>query len=340
MSEKSQLTRRRLLKATGTIGIGAVAGCTGNSASGKQFTTKLAVSHYPTIPDTVPFQVGIEKGIYRKHGVSIKNVTSFGGGGATVRGIATGGIGAGATALPALLQAYLAGAPIYLSGLVVAQPPIDFHAKPNSPISKIQDVKGKTIAVSNPGSSSEAMVIASLDAADNISFDDVELLHAGGLGEAITMMMEGETDVTWNIPPKSQMMLQNNKSKRVWAAREYAPNLTELVIAIGGNVKKQKSELAKSIGRGQVEAMEFVKSNVKESAKIWSENADLSQDIALSALKYSKPDEMFNIELKKEILIQTAETMIKQGLIEEQPPWKEIIWQDPLPKDKQVDWMK
>lgn len=31
--------------------------------------------------------------------------------------------------------------------------------------------------------------------------------------------------------------------------------------------------------------------------------------------------------------------MIEQGLVDEQPPWGEIIDQSPLPEDEQADWL-
>lgn len=343
---------------TGTAFIGSLAGCSesgdgseggmtvttsaksGNSRKTPEKsqleTTKLASPFYPVVPQTVPFQIAIEEGIYEKHGISIQDVTSFSGGGTTVRGIVTGGIGMGGTALPALVKGYLGGAPIYCSGLQAAYPAIDFHVKPDSPIESIQDCKGKTIAVSNPGSSSEALAIRSIKKADGISPKDVNIMNAGGLGESITAMQEGQAEVTWNILPKSTVMLKKGQSRRVWWSRDFAPNVTELALAVGGNIKQNNPELAKKLIRAQTESFDWVQNNVTEAGEIWAQNADLPKDIAIEALQSSKPEKMFQISPKTEILTATGETMIEQGMVDTQPPWKEIIWQDPLPEDKHV----
>jgi NitT/TauT family transport system substrate-binding protein len=357
MVDSRHTTRRRILEGT-AAGVAGLAGCIGGSNSGgngsngsqagrgnnrsgsnsntNSKSTKLAAAHYPTIPESVSIQVGIEKGIYKKHGVTIENVTSFGGGGTTIRGIVTGGIGMGATALPALVQAHLRGASIYLSGLILTQPDIDFHVKPDSSIKSIQDLKGKTVAVSNPGSSSEAVLIRSLNKATNISFQDVNVMHAGGLGEAITAMQQGAAEVTWNIPFRSVKMINANESRRVWWARKYAPNITQYVVAIGGAVKRNNPQLAKSLISAQIETYDWIKNNTKQAAKVWANNVDISTNLAFKSLKVSQPNKMFGIEPKKTILNATADTMIKQGLIDSRPPWDQILWQEPLPEKYRI----
>jgi NitT/TauT family transport system substrate-binding protein len=353
MVDSRHTTRRRLLEGT-AAGLAGLAGCIGNNSNSgsqtagrgnnksgsnsntNQQSTKLAAAHYPIIPESVSIQVGIDKGIYKKHGVTIEDVTSFGGGGTTIRGIVTGGIGMGATALPALVQGHLSGAPVYLSGLILTQPTIDFHVKPASPIKSIQDLKGKTVAVSNPGSSSEAVLIKSLNNATNMSPQDVNIMHAGGLGEAITAMKQGAADVTWNIPFRSVQMINANESRRVWWARKYAPNVTQYVVAIGGSVRQDNPQLAKNLIAAQIETYDWIKNNTKQAGKVWANNADISVDLATKSLKVSQPEKMFGIKPKMNILKSTAETMIKQGLIDSQPPWDQLLWQEPLPEKYRV----
>lgn len=362
MRANGTTTRRRVLKGTAAAGLAGLAGCTGGSNQGgstptptpsqsgggststpstpETLSTKLAVSHYPTIPDSTPFLVGVKKGIYAKHNVKISDVTSFSGGGTTVRGIVTGGIGMGGTALPALVQAYDAGAPIYLSGLEMSQSPINFMVKADSPIEKIQDCKGKTIAVSTPGSSSEGIAIASVKAADGIAIDDVTIMHAGGLGEAITAMQKGKADVTWNIPPKSTAMAGKGDTRIVWWGRDYSPNFTEMVLAVGGQVKRNTPDLAKNLLHAQVECFNWVKNNPDETAALWAKAGGFPESLAKKALDESNPQKIFRtISPDQKVLTATANTLIDQNLIKKQPNWKDIVWQEPLPKDKQVDWL-
>jgi ABC-type nitrate/sulfonate/bicarbonate transport system substrate-binding protein len=322
-------------------------GTTTTTETAETLTTNLADAHYPIAIATISTQVGRERGIFAENNLDVGEVTSFAGGGTTVRGIVTGGLGAGKTALPALVQAFQAGAPIYLCGITQATPDMSFHSLADSGIESIQDLSGKTVAISNPGASSEAAAINSVVNVGGISLDDVEIIAAGGLGEAITAAEEGEADVTWALPPVSTGMNASGDWNLVWLARDHAPNITQNVLAMGSGVVDDEPELARSIGHAYVEAHSFIKDNVEEAAKLWGENTDTEAETAVQALTYAGdpeesepyPPQCYNIELKEEILTTTAETMIEQGLIDEQPLWGDIVRQEVLPEDKRVDWI-
>lgn len=355
------ISRRTALKVVGTSGVVGLAGCSGGdnqqetestqtedqqtetaspTSSGTQFTTKLAASHYPIPACTLCLVVAKEKDFFSDYDVTLDSVTTFSGGGTTIRGVVTGGLGAGVgTSLPAVVQAFNSGAPLHLVGLTCASIDHVFQTPPNSSIQSIQDLKGGTIAVSNPGAVSEAGAIRCLQNADGISLDDVELLHAGGLGESITAVKEGAADVTWNLPPQSVIMEQDGKLRTVWHAREYAPNITEGTIAMGARIMDEQPELAKGIVGALIDGSEYMKNNVEESAQLWAEANDYPIDAATKALKQMQPNKMFSVELKEEVLKSTAETMMTQGLIDEQPPWQELVRQEVLPEEKQVNWI-
>lgn len=365
--------RRTVLKAIGSAGAIGLAGCLGGGGSESTlteqtgdgdstpggdgdttpsndqttYTTELADAHYPTAIATISTQVGQERGIFADHNLEIEDVTSFSGGGTTIRGIVTGGLGAGKTALPALVQAFLQGAPIYLCGITQATTDISFHALSDSGIKSIQDLSGMTVAVSNPGASSEAVTINSIVNADGITLDEVEIMHAGGLGEAVTAAEEGVADVTWALPPVSTNLTASDQWNLIWLGRDLAPNITQNVLAMGDRVIDEQPELASVIGHAYVDAHDYIKNNIEDAARVWGENNDLEEDLAIKALSYAGdpeqsqlyPPQCYNIELDEDILTTTAETMIEQGLIDEQPPWEDIVRQEVLPEDKRVDWI-
>ncbi|MFB6187800.1 MAG: ABC transporter substrate-binding protein [Halobacteriaceae archaeon] len=305
----------------------------------KQLKAKLAISHYPTIPGTVPVQVAKKKGIFEKYGITKAPVTSFSGGGTTVRGVVTGNLTIGSTALLALIRAFQAGAPIHLVGLMQRSPDILFDTLPDSPIETIQDVKGKTIAISNPGSSSMQCAILSIKAANGISRDDVTLMAAGGLGEALTALQEGSADVAWNIPPKSTIMHQKGKTRQVWHTRTYAPQFPEIPLGMGAQTLNEQFNLARSTLRALIDAMKFVQNNVEESARIWAKTAGISEDLAISALKETKPDKMFGPRIYEDGLKDTVSVLLQTGDLKNRPDWAKFINQSALPKQYRSEWV-
>lgn len=351
----SQSRRTFLRGAGGLLGTGAVvglSGCTGQSGSGSEDGgttqkstssslqhTKIAAAHYPLVPESTGTLTGKKKGMFNDHGVAIDSVTSFGGGGTTVRGVVTGGLAAGKTALMGAVKAFRAGAPLRIVGLMTTSNYIEFEVKPDSEIETIQDLKGKKIALSNPGSSSQAVALKSLENADGIGVDDVEFLFAGGLGEAIVAMQQGEADATFNVLPKSTAMRAQDKVRAVWKGDEYAPNVTEHIMIMGSSFVDSKPEVAKGIARGHAEAMQYVGENPDEVAEMWANAAGLPKDITSKAMEETNPAETFQIGLKEDVLKTTAEAMVLQGLIDEQPAWDKILDQSVFSEENRVDWV-
>lgn len=359
-------SRRSVLRYVGGaagVGIAGLAGCTGGGesdqtspttnggATGKATTqsggnaqqlktTKLAAAHYPLITESMQTLAAIQKGYFKEYGVQIEDVTSFSGGGTTVRGVVTGGLAAGKGALMAAVKAYIAGAPLRLVGLMNTSSLIDFQVLPDSEIESIQDAKGKTIALSNPGGSSEAVALNSIHKADGITLDDVSFEYAGGLGEAITALKEGVVDVTFNVVPKSTALLAKGETRRVWNGRDYAPNTTQHVMFMGSRLLDESPQIAEGVIRGHVDGMKFVRENPEAAAEMWAEAADLPAKITKKAMDDIRPDETFHIELREDVLTSTAEAMKLQGIIDEQPPWKKLVDQRYLPENKQVDWVR
>lgn len=356
--------RRQFLRAAGVTTIGGLAGCSGSSnndgstptASGgssgsgggstatktksQSLTAKLALSHYPTIPGTIPWQVAKDQGFFEKHGITKAEITSFGGGGTTVRGVVTGGLDIGSTALLAMVKAFNAGAPIYLAGLCQVSPDIDFEVPPDSSIESIQDIKGKTVAISNPGSSSETCLILSVSRAEGISLDDVNIMYAGGLGESITAVKEGKADVTWNIVPKSTAMLSKGTMRRIWHTRDFAPKFAEIPVGIGQQVLDNELPLAKGLMRTMIDGIEYTQKNSKEAAKIWAEQTDMPEDFAVKAMADFKPEQSLGVKLDEENLKGTGKAFVKQGELKNEPPWQKLIRQEALPEKYRVDWVK
>ena len=337
----NMMGRRDYLKTVGMVGgTGTLAGCSfGAGGGGDIDEVTIAVSFYPLLSYTVSHQVAIAKDLDQAHGIDITDVTSFSGGGNTVRGVVTGGLLLGNSGLPAAVNGFLAGAPLSIIGVGNGTIDLEFHALPDADIDSIQDLAGKTVALSNPESVGEAALLLSVDRSDGITMDDVEMLYAGGLGEAITALNEGEADATFMVPPLNQQMVEGGNTKSIFKVYEILPDFAEGVLIMGPEIIENQPALAQAIVDTQMDAYDFILQNTEEAAQIYASNADIPENIALSELNKYKPADKFDIGLSEAKLKTAAESMILQGLIDEQPPWDEIINDQFLPEDKKADWI-
>jgi ABC-type nitrate/sulfonate/bicarbonate transport system substrate-binding protein len=338
-------TRRAVLAAAGTVGTTAIAGCSGSSNGGDGTATEgstsitMAVSVYPTAAGSARLLMAREQDTFADHDLELDQVVSFGGAGDVVRGISTGGLDVGLGGLAAPVNAYLAGAPINIIGISLGENPIEFFARPDSEIESIRDAAGKRIAVTGQGDSPEAAAIQSIRKADGIAVDDVEFVYVGGLGECLTAVKEGGADLTWIIPPLTFIQLDQGAFKRVWRVRDFAEWIPTQVITAGTTTVQEESDRLQRIVRALNDGADYARNNVEETATVWASAAEYPEPLALKTLQELDLQRLWDVTPDERYFRNTGETMIEQGLVDEQPPWGDIIDQSPLPEEFQVDWL-
>jgi ABC-type nitrate/sulfonate/bicarbonate transport system substrate-binding protein len=276
---------------------------------------------------------------FADHNLEVEDVVSFGGAGDVVRGISTGGLDVGLGGLAAPVNAYIQGAPINILGISLGVNPIEFFARADSGIESIQDAAGAQIAVSGEGDSPEAAAIQSIRRADGVSIDDVEFVYAGGLGECLTTVRQGGADLTWIIPPLSLIQLDEGDLKRVWRVREYAEWIPPQVITAGTTTIEERPDVLGRIVSALMDGAEYARNNLEETASVWAAAAEWPEPLALQTLQNLDLERHWDPTPRQQYFTNTGETMIEQGLVDEQPPWQDIINQTPLPANKQADWL-
>jgi ABC-type nitrate/sulfonate/bicarbonate transport system substrate-binding protein len=99
----------------------------------------------------VPLQVGIETGMFKKHGVEIE-VSSFAGGPRVQQAIAAGAIDIGLGSGPELALAAKGAPEIGVAAMADAPYSVLLAVLKDSPVKTPEDLKGKTVSVSSKGS--------------------------------------------------------------------------------------------------------------------------------------------------------------------------------------------
>jgi NitT/TauT family transport system substrate-binding protein len=350
----TMVRRRTYLKGVGTgaaLGVTGLAGCLGdggNSAGNETTTTggdqqkytgvTLGSVHFPTIPHGFPLEVARRNGYYEEYGIEVNDIVSPKAGSAGHRVIASGEVSAAVLGPPGAVSAYMHGSPVYIAANANPVPQIDFTTRYDSDIEKIQDLVGGTIAVTSPASGTEGLAKLSVMRADGISLDDVEIMYAGGLGEAFAAMKEGVADVCLNTPPTNVEMFENNEARRVWKSNEFVPHYPEDVFLMGGPAMDNKPELGRGLLNAWIDAVNFIRDNVEETASMWADAADMDEQIALLALKDVNPDEFYGLELTQNHKDTITEFMRVLELLDKDkdPPWDEVYRPELIPEGRSL----
>ncbi len=189
-------------------------------------TVKLAVPQKGNW-DTAISEWGAQQGFFKAEGLDLA-ITYTAGGATTEQAVISGSVDlAVGTGLLGIISAYVKGAPVrVISAEMTGVPDLYFFALAKSGIKSIKDAHGKTIAYSNPGSSSNLVTLALLRQA---GITDAKPIAGGAISAVFTQVMSGQIDIGHAVPPIGLPELAAGKIVVVARANDVATIRTQTV---------------------------------------------------------------------------------------------------------------
>ncbi|BBL80731.1 hypothetical protein RxyAA322_25850 [Rubrobacter xylanophilus] len=307
------------------------------SGQGGQQEIQIAVTHYPVVLHSLPYQVGKERGIFKEEGVKIDRIISSSGGGTTVRSVLAGELAFGDVAAPAAIQAYLTGAPISIvSGTVPSVADSYYVTTKDSPIQRPEDLTGKRLAYSNPGSNTQIALLLSLEEL-GIDPTSVNLVAAGGLSEGLTLLNEGNVDAAPLLEPVYSDQRQDWKT--IYHFSDYVPKVQATVLIANPRVVEENPELVRSFIRAYQKSVDWIYQNPEEAGRIFAKNAKVAEEAGISAVNAGVKAEFWDTAIYPEAINNTVKGMRMAAILEEgeEIDWEGLLNQDFLPEDKRAD---
>jgi NitT/TauT family transport system substrate-binding protein len=243
---------------------------------------QIVVSNYGVAANGMPYAIAMAKGFFKEEGADVSGILSSAGGGTTVRNLMTGHLSFGEIDLAGTVAAIQQGADLKIvSDDVLTVAEFVWAVKPDSPIKTIKDLKGKKIGYTNPRSTSQALDILLLEAAE-LKPDQAELVKTGGFGEAVVALNLGLIDASAIADP----VWSKNRSKfRVLvAASDVLPPLCNVIGVTTGEAAATKGDFIRAILRGRRKAVDFMYSNPDEASEIVAKAYNLDLDVAKSTI--------------------------------------------------------
>jgi len=172
-----------------------VAGAT--APAGAQDVLKLAVPQRGAWDAGIP-ELGQRGGIFARHGLKLE-ILYTSAGPESIQALIAGGVDiATASGVSAAFGTFAKGAPIRIIGSeIVGAPDLYWYVPSASPIKKVEDFNGKTVAFSLTGSSSHAGLLA-LIAQYRLT---AKPTSTGSISATVTQTMTGQVDVGFGAVP-------------------------------------------------------------------------------------------------------------------------------------------
>lgn len=181
------------------------------AAATAQDSFKVAVPQRGVWDAAVP-ELGMRGGIFQKHGINLEILYTQAGP-ESIQALIGGSVDlATAAGVSAAFGTFAKGAPIRIvSNEIVGSPDLYWYVPANSPVRKVEDFNGKTVAYSLQGSSSHAGLLA-LVAQYKLQ---VKPTSTGNIPATITQTMTGQVDVGFGAIPFALDMVEDGRIRMI-----------------------------------------------------------------------------------------------------------------------------
>ena len=144
-----------------------------------------------------------------------------------------------------------------------------------STISKVDDLRGKTIAVAAPGSLPNLLVNAILDQ-HKISVSEIRFANLGGDLDRFKAVVAGVADA--GIVAAEFMAVAPNDVKMLIAGHDALPNYVRLCLTVTGKTVAQRRADAVNFIAAEIEALTFAVSHRDETIKLTQDTINAKPD--------------------------------------------------------------
>ena len=268
---------------------------------------KVAIGN-PGVGETEVPDLGMKQGIFQKHGLELEILYTQGSA-ETVQAVLAGGAEIGcAVGTVGALAAFSKGAPLrIIAASFTGDSNMFLYVPANSPIRKVEDAAGKTVAFSNTGSSSHMMVMEAKKQFNT----DFKATSTGGGPATYTQVMSGQIDVGWSGAPFAVDQLEAGKIRLIMKASDLTAMAGQTSRVLVGNLQviRTHPEIYERFMDAYRETIDWIY-DTPEGVKAYSEWAKVSDAIGKRSLAEFLPkaavqtDEIKGLEQNMQVALE------------------------------------
>jgi NitT/TauT family transport system substrate-binding protein len=234
-------------------------------------------------------ELGMRAGIFKTYGIDLEILWSSGGG-ETMQAVISGSVDIGmAAGTLGVLGAFAKGATIRIISAQATGDDAYWYARADSPVRSMADMKGRTMAYSTAGSSTNSNVLALIDHF-NVAARPVS---TGGPSPTFTMVMSGQIDAGWSAPPFGIEAARKGEI-RVFVQATDLPSIKNHTVRVNvANLQslQSKPQVYARFGKAYRETIDWMYAS-EDALKIYAEFAGVSIEVARQIRTDFDPKEM------------------------------------------------
>ena len=281
----------------------------------------------------VPLQVGIETGIFKRHGIDVE-VSSFSGGPRVQQAIAADSIDIGLGSGPELALAAKGAPEIAVAAMADAPYSVLLATLKDSPIKSAADLKGRTISISSKGSLTDWLA-RELSRRQGWGPDGFKTAPLGSTAAQMAALKTNQIDGMIVEANAGYRMEEDGSGRVVVQFGDLIKTFHIYVIYARKGFAAQNPEAVRGFLAGWFETIDWMKQHRAETIAIVQTSANVSP--ALATRDYDELSGMFNPtgRFNPAALAVLSRSFVEMGMLPAEPDMKALVTEEFLPKVKQ-----
>jgi ABC-type nitrate/sulfonate/bicarbonate transport system substrate-binding protein len=298
-------------------------------AAGAQ--TKLGVGKaQPNQFAFVPTDIGVEAGIFKKHGLDVE-ISDFGGDAKLIQALAAGGIDIALGGGPALAN-IVKGAPMKaVAALADAPNTIMLVVLKDGPIKSVADLKGKKVSVSTGGSLTYWLV-QELSRSQGWGDSGIDITPLGAAGAQIAALKTNQIDGVTTDSVTVYKTVEDGSGRILVKFGERIKDFHVHIIYASDKLIASNPDAIKAFLAGWFETIAFMRDNKQKSIDIASKRTGVSTTVATSGYDDTMPIFSLNGHFNPKALDVLSSSFVDMKLLPQKPDMSKILTEAYLPK--------
>jgi NitT/TauT family transport system substrate-binding protein len=242
---------------------------------------RMTVSEYGVVLHSLPWAVAQQTGLLKKHDTGVEGFLGANGGGTAIRNMMASDLAFAELSVPAAIAASRTGIDLrFVFSSVNNMGELSWVVPVNSPIKKIEDLRGHKAAFTSPRSTTE-MVLRIILAKAGLS-NDVQIMPAGGMGAAVTALNQGAVDAAPMVDPL--LTTGSDRYRVLFRVNDYVPDICWSVGITTPAFAASNGEQIRRLILARREALEAMRQDPAMAAQVYAKVWNIDPALATRVL--------------------------------------------------------
>jgi aliphatic sulfonates family ABC transporter substrate-binding protein len=278
----------------------------------------------------VPTDIGVETGLFKKHGLDVE-ISSFGGDAKMMQALAADGIDIALGGGPAF-AAVAKGNPMKaVAALANAPNTIMLVVLKDGPIKSVADLKGKKVSVSTAGSLTFWLTMQ-LSRSQGWGNDGIKITPLGAAAAQVAALKTHQIDGVTTDSVTVYKLVEEGAGRVLAKFGDSVKDFHVHVIYASNKLIKENPEAIKQFLAGWFDTIRFMKEHKDQSIEIASKRTGVSKGVATEGYNDTMPIFSTDGHFQPKALDVLATSFVETKLLPAKPDMSKLLTEAYLPK--------